>query len=302
MDYLKTKLQVNFKIDEIISFHFYEFSKDFIFAGEQHDFWEIVYIDSGAMLVCAGTTEYCIHQGEMIVHKPLEFHNLRGNGLTSANVVAFNFVCDSPALKLLENHIIRLDEKERKVLASIITEAYNIYDSKMNVPDVYLHRKRKDPPFESEHMYKLYLEQLIILCIRRESDKNLTNKLITQSLEYADSELVRSAIEFMRENLSKTLSIQTIADALYVSRAQLIATFKKNINVGVIEYFIRLRNEEAKLLIRNGKFNITEIANKLGYSSIHYFCRIFKQTNGMSPSEYAKSIKAKTIVTKANNI
>ena len=50
--------------------------------------------------------------------------------------------------------------------------------------------------------------------------------------------------------------------------------------------------DQAKLLIRENSLNFTEIANTLGYSSIHYFSRQFKTFTGMSPSEYALSIKA----------
>jgi YesN/AraC family two-component response regulator len=57
-----------------------------------------------------------------------------------------------------------------------------------------------------------------------------------------------------------------------------------------MEYFYRLKIEEAKRLIRNGTNNFTQIADKLGYSTIHYFSRQFKKIVGMSPSEYSKSI------------
>ena len=49
--------------------------------------------------------------------------------------------------------------------------------------------------------------------------------------------------------------------------------------------------DQAKLLIRENSLNFTEIANTLGYSSIHYFSRQFKKITGMTPSEYSGSIK-----------
>ena len=48
----------------------------------------------------------------------------------------------------------------------------------------------------------------------------------------------------------------------------------------------------AKQLIRTNKMNFTQISEQLGYTSIHYFSRQFKKVTGMTPSEYASSIKA----------
>ena len=59
-----------------------------------------------------------------------------------------------------------------------------------------------------------------------------------------------------------------------------------------IHYFSYLKIEEAKQMIRQEQANFTESSDALGYTSIHYFSRQFKTFTGMSPSEYALSIKA----------
>ena len=53
-----------------------------------------------------------------------------------------------------------------------------------------------------------------------------------------------------------------------------------------------LKINAAKELIRTNRMNFTQIAEHLGYASIHYFSRQFKKVTGMTPSEYASSIKA----------
>ncbi len=53
-----------------------------------------------------------------------------------------------------------------------------------------------------------------------------------------------------------------------------------------------MKIDAAKQLIRTEQMNFTQISEKLGYSSIHYFSRQFKKVTGMTPSEYASSIKA----------
>ena len=68
--------------------------------------------------------------------------------------------------------------------------------------------------------------------------------------------------------------------------------FKQNYGVSPIQYFIRLKIELAKKYIREDNYNISQVSEILGYSSVHYFSLQFKKTTGMSPTEYSTSIKA----------
>jgi len=60
----------------------------------------------------------------------------------------------------------------------------------------------------------------------------------------------------------------------------------------VIDFFSHMKINFARRLIRENDMNFTQISEFLGYSSIHYFSRQFKKLCGMTPTEYALSIKA----------
>ena len=53
-----------------------------------------------------------------------------------------------------------------------------------------------------------------------------------------------------------------------------------------------MKIEEAKRMIREGGCNMTEISDRLGYSSVHYFSRQFKKLAAMSPTAYESSIRS----------
>lgn len=74
--------------------------------------------------------------------------------------------------------------------------------------------------------------------------------------------------------------------------SQLQRIFRSQCGCGIIEYFSQLKIQRAKELIRENTLNFTQIADYLGYTSIHYFSRQFKKITGMTPSDYALSIKA----------
>ena len=70
-------------------------------------------------------------------------------------------------------------------------------------------------------------------------------------------------------------------------------TFYNTYGKTIISYVITLRIKEAKRLMRSGNYNLTEISSMVGFSSIHYFSKIFKQYENQSPTAYIKTVKSK---------
>ena len=101
--------------------------------------------------------------------------------------------------------------------------------------------------------------------------------------------------EYMRDNLTRRLTLEQICHDNHISRSQLMALFKKKTGYSVIEHFNRIKIEEAKAIIRRTDMSFTQISESLGYSSIYYFSRQFHRLSGMSPSEYANSIQALSV-------
>ena len=58
-------------ITNIVTIHYFELDKDFRFAGERHDFWELVYADRGDLLINADGKELVLHTGEIIFTSPM---------------------------------------------------------------------------------------------------------------------------------------------------------------------------------------------------------------------------------------
>ena len=94
-------------------------------------------------------------------------------------------------------------------------------------------------------------------------------------------------------NLSmRDVTIEQVCRENLIGRSQLQKIFREQSGLGIIEYFSLMKVNAAKQLIRTNKMNFTQISEQLGYTSIHYFSRQFKKVTGMTPSEYASSIKA----------
>ena len=88
-------------IRKIITIFYMELSKDFHYDGESHNFWEMVYVDAGNVKIRANNKEFHLKQGEIIFHKPNEFHTLKTDMDSAANVFVISFVCSSESMCFL---------------------------------------------------------------------------------------------------------------------------------------------------------------------------------------------------------
>lgn len=94
----------------------------------------------------------------------------------------------------------------------------------------------------------------------------------------------------MEKNITEPLTIEEICMYFSISRSSLQMLFKTNMNISPKNLMIKMKLQKSKELISDNKYTISEIAFMLGFSSIHYFSRTFKQHFDITPSDYAKTI------------
>ena len=124
--YTMTKPQTLIHITDIVTIHYYELDKNFVFSGEKHDFWEMVYVDKGSVAIQAEENHLILNQGEILFHKPNEFHSIRSYA-SDPNFFVISFACKSAAMSHFENYRATLNQSLRPFVSSIITEARNSF-------------------------------------------------------------------------------------------------------------------------------------------------------------------------------
>lgn len=103
--------------------------------------------------------------------------------------------------------------------------------------------------------------------------------------------IINKAISYTQNHCAEpTLTVKEIAEAIYLSPSYLSHVFKKEKGYSLSEYLNRIRIDQAKILLRLPEMNHTEIAEKIGYVSRSYFCKMFKMRVGISPNEYRHSL------------
>ncbi len=292
-DYVATELRRVIDVQAIVTVHYFEYAKDYVFEGERHDFWELLYVDKGEVEVMADDVGYRLRQGEMIFHKPGEFHNVFANGVVAPNLVVVAFVCLSPAMSYFEGKILRAGEDERELLARLVNEARDAFSSPLDDPATPQMERAVSSAFGSEQMIGMLLEQMLIRLVRRGAEPAQEVKVSSSVKKRSDKDLVARVIAYMEENVTGNLTFSAVCRFSAQSATNLKTIFKAVTGRGVMEYYRGLKIDRAKTMLREGHGNITQVADELGYASVHYFSRYFKQATGMTPSEYTLSIQSK---------
>lgn len=291
MGYVGVFLEHLIHLEKLYTIHYFEYMKDFNFPGESHDFWEFIYVDKGSVNISMDNTFHTLNKGDIAFHQPNEFHRVQATGDNAPNLIVMSFECNSHAMHFFKRQILRLDENDRAILADILIEARNVFACPLNDPHTqYMPKKTTTPP-GSEHLIQLYLELFLIRLYRRYTSTT-PHSAISAAKDSAN--VFNHIVDYMDTNITSHLTLDQICKDNMISRSQLQKVFQKECSQGVIEYFSEKKIQAAKQMIRNGKLNFSQIAEQLGYSSIHYFSRQFKKITDMSPSEYASSVKAIT--------
>lgn len=283
-------------VDKLFSFNYHEFSKDFVFSGEAHDFWELCYVDTGELLLIADGRRFHLKQGDIIFLKPGIFHSSQSYNNTPPSLINISFHCSSPYMETLEDKILCVSDAERNLLAEVMAEGLYTFSTSVNRTSVYPHEYRKERvPFGSEQLVKINLEKLFISLIRNHSATEPKDSLSSIYKEANHDELFVEIDIFLKKELQAVIQLDVLSHKFRIGKSQLKKLFKEKAGMGVMQYWRKLKMEQAKIMLRDGDLTVTEISGKLGYSSIHYFSRQFKQETGIAPTEYAKSAIARSL-------
>lgn len=290
------KLETVVSVTGLVNVSYYTLSKDFLWSGESHDFWEMVYVDKGEMVVTAGTDTYLLKSGEAAFHCPHEFHNLRTSGQKSANVIVVAFLCDSPMMRTFQRKILSLNPQEKSCLSSIVKEAeatYTHFDNMIsfNVAPCVDLVQRETTPFGARQIIKNLLEYFLLLICRHTDGIHFDARAVPVNQLHHHAQIAVKIQDYLAEHYPDRITLALLAASQNISTSQLKRIFKEHTGDSVITYLTALRIKEAKRLVQESTMNFSQIAVAVGYDNIYYFSSVFKKHTGMTLTEYSKSLR-----------
>ncbi len=96
--------------------------------------------------------------------------------------------------------------------------------------------------------------------------------------------------EYIRENYSKDITLENVADHVFLSPVYVSRLFKEKTGENFSDYLIRIRIEQALVLLKEPRLKVYEVGHLIGYKSTKHFYKIFKQYHGCTPTEYRKNL------------
>ena len=281
-----------FNVSNIITMFYMELPKNFSYGGEKHDFWEMIYIDKGEVICTAGENRFTLKSGEMAFHKPNEYHNHSGNNTVAANISILTFQCHSKAMRHFENMIFRLTAEEKALLSALFTEGLSCFSLKDPtnplLPDNMC--LNSPQPFGGSQMIKNLLEIFLIRLCRNQDTlpKAMRQNIVIDGMDVPYS--VKEILYYLQNNVYGSITVADVAKAVGKGEStvkKIFALYRKN---GMMKHYNGLKIKEAKKLIREGRYNITQISDLLCFDTPQYFCKCFKASTNMTPTEYKRSI------------
>ena len=262
------------------------YSTDFYFKGEYHDFWEIVVVLSGNIGVTSDENIYHLKRRDLIVHKPMEFHKLWVEGNKQPQLLIFSFKADIDERYAPNDLVLELSDSQYLIIEMLLEHLRTaaVTDSADNGTWFNFLPEKWNDAFS--YKAAVLLELLLI---------SLSEK--SNIIETAPNPLYRNAVKILKENCESWISIDEVAGLCGVSSSHLKKIFAKYSDNGVHKYFLKLKLQRAMQLLDSG-MTVSEVSERLHFNNPNYFGIVFKRETGSSPMAYKKHHLAATCFSK----
>lgn len=277
LEYKREVYDYSYGVRQLITCFKQKVTDDWYFTGEAHDFWEMVYVLEGTLWVSEEGRVYKLQSGDIIFHKPMEFHKLWCKDPHGARFQVISFAYSNADIESLSDDVYRLSLDSASFLEEVytgITEAFHANIAVTQKLESERNRIR-------EKLALLNLEQFLLM-LTSKTDKSIeARQHTTMTVNY------KLIMDTLQENLNYNLTIDDIAKLCNMSVSNLKKTFNKYGDGGIMHHFTRMKIQRATKFLTASR-SIESVAHAFGFKSASHFSVAFKRVTGMTPSAFKK--------------
>lgn len=253
----------------------YDYQPQWRLAEHQHEYFQMIYFVSGSASVSLGGRDHLVSPGSLLLVKPRCIHALD----------------PMSQVKTLDIKFLVGDCRVRKLL---LGAGDLLHESEPGIADLLeriRHEGEKKRPFYRE-LCSAFLMELLLLYLRsgrigEEMDSNEPN-----DHEMLSDWIVQKAAQFIREHHAEDCSLRDIARVVGRSDRHLRQHFNDVLGVSPRRYLLQYRIRKAQQLIEFSSFAFKEIAEKVGFKTVHHFTRAFHDICGETPGGWRRKYQA----------
>lgn len=256
-------------------------SKSYV-EGHRHPFFQCIFGLSGAaQVVIDGTEAIPLEKNGLLIISPDTEHTvLTMEGFGSIEIM---FSCTDRLQRMLgEERAMQIDASfsVRALMCEIVSEAAKA-------------------DFYAQEIVNTQVSRLLFMLLRDQKKRGRLIGNVSQEVyhegwenlpEYIRKSPVREALLYIEANLDKRISIAELSELCGYEKNYFSCVFQRYMNEPPSLYIQNRKHNVAKELLITSDATITEIAERLGYQSVHYFSRVFKALEGVSPTEYSNRL------------
>ncbi len=257
-------------VESISQFQIFQGEPGFVLPGEALADHTLIQVRRGRLHSVADGRDLDLGPGDLVYYRPGQWHMQYADVEVSPTLSILRFRSDSPCLGALAGQLLPVTPAVTALLEALDREI--------------------EPRDDHSPGFLLATLELLLLHLVRELGLPTQAPKALGAL-HGENEIIRRAQQYVSAHVRDRLTVPQVAGKVDVSPSYLTALFQKHLNITPGEYIRRIKLQESKRLIREGSLNFTQIAAALSYSTVHQFSRQFKEKFGMTPTEYAKSVR-----------
>ncbi len=268
-----------FSIDGLYSVYLRDAKRGFLFSGEVHDFWEMMYCAKGGAVVSSGERISELNCNQLMFFKPMEFHSFRVESAEGAEFFIASFDIKGELGEVLSDKVFNTSSEHKRMIAEIVNYIkFNVFESEKKRDNNFLD-ELAEVPYSANVVINM-LENFIICLLGVSAAPSALVKT-------SEAEIYSNALRIIDKHLNGKISVQELSKKCNVSPTYLKSIFKKFNGLGIHEYILKIKINLVKQMLSDGK-TLSEISEELGFTTQNYLSTVFKRETGMTASEYKR--------------
>lgn len=262
------------------SFHIHYWGvmpKHFDTRMHKHSFFEICYVVSGQGTYIDNDCTFSLQENTVFFSRPDVLHQIKSEGGLFLLYVGFELIESESSEKW------RKTMKEAKQCSDVTKYLKDDSTTALLWKSLLVQATKTEQAFYQELLTNLAYSLVLSLL---QKFIPYSNNDIHKPLVGTSSTLLSEAKLYIKDNLSQSLKITDVANHLHISSRHLSRIFVSELGVNYSEFVQSKKTQEAATLLKTTDFSIKSIAEVTGFTSVHYFTRVFSTVLGISPGRF----------------
>ena len=240
-----------------------------------HDYYELYFLLEGTRRLFLQNNMLVLSPKTFCVIPPFSMHKTEGDKYLRININISKNLLTKEEIAFLDTcakkQAVRLDDAYYPFCELLLTEAVAIQSE-----------------WKTNDDYRMAFTKTLLHFLQKQTLKPISVSTSSDATNTVDT-LILNVAYYINEHYAEEVTLQTLCDTFFLSKATLCARFKQTMHCSIMQYLFRLRLSKAKELLINTNKSMEEISEICGFSSANYFGLIFKKATGISPLHYRQN-------------